>query len=125
MKLRLTCLVLALAASAPLGAYAADQPEDKSKQQAAASEKPAATGSETLHQSMMSGMEKMHSMKLSGDTDQDFANMMIVHHQQAIEMSKTEITHGKNVELQMKARQIIAQGEKDIAELKKYATKRL
>jgi uncharacterized protein (DUF305 family) len=48
-----------------------------------------------------------------------------VHHQQAIEMSKTEITHGKNVELQMKARQIIAQSEKDIAELKKYATKRL
>jgi uncharacterized protein (DUF305 family) len=125
MKCRIICLMLALAASGALGAYAADQAGDKPKQPAAVSEKPSATGSDTLHQSMMSGMDKMHSMKMSGDTDQDFANMMIVHHQQAIEMSKAEITYGKNAELQNKARQIIAQSEKDIAELKKHATKRL
>ena len=77
-------------------------------------------GSQELHQSMMSGMEKMHDMKMSGDTDHDFASMMIAHHEQAIEMSKAVLNHGDDPEVQKKAREIIAASEKDIRDLKKW-----
>jgi uncharacterized protein (DUF305 family) len=76
-------------------------------------------GSNDLHQSMMTGMEKMHSMKMSGNTDADFASMMIEHHRQAIAMSRAELEHGSNAELKAKARQIIADSEKDIGDLEK------
>lgn len=82
----------------------------------------AGSGSQELHQSMMSGMEKMHDMKMSGDTDRDFASMMIAHHEQAIEMSKAVLNHGDDPEVQKKAREIIAASEKDIRDLKKWQT---
>jgi uncharacterized protein (DUF305 family) len=77
-------------------------------------------GSHEIHQTMMSGMEKMHDMKLSGDTDHDFASMMIAHHEQAIEMSKAALDHGDDPEVRKKAREIIAASEKDIRDLKKW-----
>jgi uncharacterized protein (DUF305 family) len=45
---------------------------------------------------------------------------MIHHHQQAIEMSRAELKHGKSAELRKKAQEIIAASEKDIADLKKH-----
>jgi uncharacterized protein (DUF305 family) len=77
-------------------------------------------GSHEIHQTMMSGMEKMHGMKMTGDTDHDFASMMIAHHEQAIEMSKAALDHGDDPEVQKKAREIIAASEKDIRDLKKW-----
>lgn len=77
-------------------------------------------GSKALHDSMSKGMEKMHGMKMTGRTDQDFAMLMIQHHEQAIAMSKAELQHGADPELQKKAREIIAASEKDIADLKKW-----
>ncbi len=40
-----------------------------------------------LMASMNTMMDKMNSMKMCGDFDLDFANMMIAHHQGAIDMS--------------------------------------
>ena len=43
----------------------------------------------------MNGMKaKMDAMKMTGDFDLDFANMMIEHHQGAIDMSNIEVSKG-------------------------------
>ena len=77
-------------------------------------------GSKALHDSMMKGMQGMHDMKMSGDTDHDFTTMMIKHHQQAIEMSRVQLKDGKDAQVKKKAQEIIDASEKDIAELKKW-----
>ena len=102
-------LAIAVAGALSTSAFAADNAKSDS-------------GSQELHQSMMSGMEKMHDMKMSGDTDKDFASMMIAHHEQAIEMSKAVLDHGDDPQVQKKAREIIAASEKDIRDLKKWQT---
>ena len=77
-------------------------------------------GSQDLHKAMMDGMQEMHSMKMTGDTDRDFASMMIQHHEQAIAMSKAQLKSGKDPEVKRKANEIIAASEKDIADLNKW-----
>lgn len=80
----------------------------------------ASKGSHDLHKAMMDGMQEMHSMKMTGNTDVDFAAMMIEHHEQAIAMSKAQLENGKDPEVKRKANEIIAASEKDIADLKKW-----
>ena len=43
-------------------------------------------GSADMKQPMMTGMDRMQKMPMSGDTDKDFAMMMKIHHQQAVDM---------------------------------------
>ena len=74
-------------------------------------------GSEQMHKSMMAGMEKMQQMKMSGDTDKDFAMMMKMHHQQAIEMARPQIEHGKSSEMKALARKVVRDQTKEIAQL--------
>lgn len=78
-------------------------------------------GSHDLHKAMMQGMHDMQKMKMTGDTDHDFASMMIKHHEQAIAMSKAQLKSGKDPEVRKKAQEIIAESEKDISELRKHA----
>lgn len=73
-------------------------------------------GSDTMHQTMMKGMGQMNDMKPSGDTDKDFAMMMKMHHQQALEMAQVELDHGKSAEMKAMAKKIIAAQKKEIAE---------
>jgi uncharacterized protein (DUF305 family) len=77
-------------------------------------------GSHDLHKAMMDGMQDMHSMKMSGDTDHDFASMMIEHHEQAIAMAEVQLANGKDDEVRHKAQEIIDASKKDIADLKKW-----
>ena len=79
-----------------------------------------AHGSDQMHRSMMSGMDGMKTMKLTGNTDMDFAMMMKMHHEQALEMAKAEIAHGKSAELKAMSRKIIAAQQKEIAQLDKW-----
>lgn len=79
--------------------------------------------SKEMQTSMMSGMEKMKDMKLSGDTDKDFAMMMKMHHQQALEMAKPEVDHGKSPEMKAMARKIIKDQTKEIAQLDAWMKK--
>ena len=77
-------------------------------------------GSQQMHESMMSGMEKMQGMRSSGDVDKDFAMMMRMHHQQGVEMAKVEAQQGKSAELKAMAQKIIKDQEKEIAQLDKW-----
>jgi uncharacterized protein (DUF305 family) len=77
-------------------------------------------GSEALRQSMMSGMKQMQDMKVSGDTDKDFAMMMKMHHQQALDMAQVELEHGKSPEMKAMAKKIIAAQKKEIAEFDQW-----
>ena len=73
--------------------------------------------------SMNGAMERMqHGMAIpaTGDTDVDFARMMIPHHQGAIDMAKAELAEGKDPELRRLAEAIIAAQEKEIAFLKQW-----
>ena len=47
-------------------------------------------GSRDMKAAMMMGMGGMQNMPMSGDTDRDFAMMMKMHHQQAVNMSEME-----------------------------------
>lgn len=80
-------------------------------------------GSQQMHEQMMSGMQKMQSMPPSGDTDKDFAMMMKMHHQQALEMAQVELDHGKSAELKAMARKIIDAQKKEIAQFDKWLAK--
>ena len=80
-------------------------------------------GSDAMHKSMMGGMEKMQQMKPTGDTDKDFAMMMKMHHQQAIDMAKPEIEHGKSAEMKAMARKIVKDQTKEISQLDAWMKK--
>jgi hypothetical protein len=63
---------------------------------------------------MMAGME----VKPSGDVDQDFAAMMIPHHQGAIDMAQAELRHGANEQLRRIAQEIIVDQQQEIAAMR-------
>lgn len=77
-------------------------------------------GSTEMGQAMHKGMESMQQMKMSGDVDKDFAMMMKMHHQQAVEMAKVEIDHGKSAQLKAMAKKMIKDQTKEIGELDKW-----
>jgi uncharacterized protein (DUF305 family) len=109
-------LVMAVTATGGLGALAADAPTSA----ASGNMGQHSAGSMKMHQAMMSGM---NDMKMTGDTDKDFAQMMIHHHKQAIEMSKAQLEHGRNAELKARAQKIIDDSQKDIAALQTASAK--
>ena len=72
-------------------------------------------GSQALMDTNETMMKAMQGMQMTGDTDRDFAAMMIDHHQGAIDMAKAELEHGKDPEMRKMAEEIIAAQEKEIA----------
>lgn len=82
-------------------------------------------GGDAFHKEVIS---QMNSMKMdtdhSGTTDQQFAKMMIPHHQGAIDMSKAYIKSGAHEEnLKTMANKIIADQQKEIKELQAWLNK--
>jgi uncharacterized protein (DUF305 family) len=63
---------------------------------------------------MMAGM----AIKSSNDVDRDFANMMIPHHQGAIDMAEAELRHGHNEQLRRIAQEIIVEQQQEIAAMR-------
>jgi Domain of unknown function (DUF305) len=59
---------------------------------------------------MMSGM----GIKPSGDIDQDFATMMIAHHQGAIDMALAQLRYGRNEQLRRIAQEIVVMQQQEI-----------
>ena len=70
--------------------------------------------------SMSRTMDKMHDMKMTGDFDLDFANMMILHHRAAIDMSETEIVRGTNEQVKTMAKSIITAQNAEIGQLEGF-----
>jgi len=67
------------------------------------------------------GMRKhMDAMKSSGDIDQDFAAMMRIHHQGAVDMAEMELKKGKDPQMKQMAKEIIAAQNKEIAQFDQW-----
>ena len=79
--------------------------------------------SEDMKQSMKSGMDSMENMETTGDMDKDFAMMMKIHHQGALDMAKMELAHGKSPAMKAMAKKIIAAQKKEIAEFDRWLAK--
>jgi uncharacterized protein (DUF305 family) len=54
----------------------------------------------------------------SGDVDQDFATMMIAHHQGAIDMARAELRYGRDEKLRRIAQEIIVEQQQEIAAMR-------
>ncbi len=78
------------------------------------------TASNAMMKSMQSGMSQMMSMKMTGDPDHDFAMMMRMHHQGAVEMADLEIKQGKNAPTKALATKIKAANEQEIKEMTQF-----
>ena len=65
---------------------------------------PGMAAGDDMQGSMKGMMTNMESMKMSGDTDKDFAAMMKMHHQGAIDMAQTELKNGKDPKMRSMAK---------------------
>ncbi|MBA4853431.1 DUF305 domain-containing protein [Emticicia sp. BO119] len=68
-------------------------------------------------------MNKMDQMMMTKDPDVDFAMMMKVHHQGAIEMAKFELQDGSDNQIKDLAQNLIAEQENEIKELENFLSK--
>ena len=82
-----------------------------------------AKGAHDMKGSMMMGMDEMQKMPMSGDPDKDFAMMMKIHHQQALNMAEMQLKTGKSPEMKSMAKQIIVAQKKEIAQFDKWLAK--
>lgn len=80
-------------------------------------------GSEEMKQAMMTGMDSMQKMPITGDIDKDFAMMMKMHHQQGVDMAKIELEQGKSPVMKAMAKQIIAAQKKEITRFDQWLAK--
>lgn len=76
--------------------------------------------SDAMMKTMQSGMSQMMSMKMTGDPDHDFAMMLKMHHQGAVEMADLEIKQGKDAKTKALATRIKATNQKEIKELDQF-----
>lgn len=65
----------------------------------------------------MSNMNRSMLMTPTGDIDRDFVNVMVPHHQGAIDMARAEIKYGHNDELRQLAQRIVSRQEQEISVL--------
>ncbi|MEZ2131022.1 MULTISPECIES: DUF305 domain-containing protein [unclassified Sinorhizobium] len=90
------------------------------QQEAAASadttdaEKPFLAENDAAMTKMMNGM----AVKPTGDVDRDFVEMMIPHHQGAIDMAQALLRYGKNEQLRRIAQEIIVDQQQEIAAMR-------
>ena len=72
---------------------------------------------------MKDNNDKMSSMPMTGNPDIDFAMMMRIHHQGAIDMAEAELRDGKEAQMRRMAKDIIAAQKKEIAQLDRFLAK--
>lgn len=113
------CLMSTVQAQTPMPA--ASSPHMSNMSQGAMQH--ASPGSEDMKKSMMSGMEGMNKMPMTGDTDKDFAMMMKMHHQQGVKMAQMELSHGKSPAMRAMAKKIIAAQNKEITQFDQWLAK--
>ena len=67
-----------------------------------------------LQHSMESMHEAIFSLKSTGNNDEDFVQLMLPHHQAAIDMAKAELMHGQDPQMRRLAQEIITDQESEI-----------
>jgi uncharacterized protein (DUF305 family) len=77
-------------------------------------------GGGDMRGSMMGMMKSMDAMKPTGNMDRDFAAMMKVHHEGAIDMSQMELQSGKDPKMRAMAKRIIEAQKKEIKEFEQW-----
>lgn len=122
------------AALGQTGVISPDEPAQKASATPAASPRssvdkihpktPGMAAGKDMRDSMMGMMKSMDAMKMTGDTDRDFAMMMKVHHQGAIDMAQFELQHGTDSKMRAMAKRIIKDQQKEIAEFDRWLGKR-
>ena len=121
LKTRLAAAVAVMAMMAPTWAVAQSAPMmPKHSAMAAGAASDGAHSSMDMRMSMDSMHEKMGAMKMSGDLDYDFAMLMRMHHQGALDMAQTELDKGKDPVMRRAAAQIIASQKKEIAQFDQW-----
>ena len=70
-----------------------------------------------LMASMNDMMGKMSAMKMKGNTDHDFAHMMMEHHKGAVAMADIELRDGKDATMKQMATKIKADQQKELGEM--------
>ncbi len=73
-----------------------------------------------LMEAMNNMSAKMSGIKATGNVDKDFAMMMKVHHEGAVEMAKGELGDGKEEALKIMSKKIITDQEKGIKEFSQW-----
>ena len=74
-------------------------------------------GDSPLMASMNGMMGKMSAMKMKGNTDHDFAHMMLEHHKGAVAMADIELRDGKDAAMKQMATKIKADQQKELGEM--------
>ncbi len=103
------------------GVYAKDEPtaikthsSDDPARSALADEQPFLTQNDAAMQKMMSDMH----VEPTGNVDKDFVNMMVPHHQGAIDMAVLELRYGTSLRLKAIAQEIIVTQQQEIAAMR-------
>jgi uncharacterized protein (DUF305 family) len=78
----------------------------------------AAAAFKAKNDAAMDRMMAAMAIRPSGDIDRDFAEMMIPHHQGAIDMAEAELRYGKNEQLRRIAQEIIVDQQQEIAAMR-------
>lgn len=78
--------------------------------------------SEQLRAATEGTLNQMQSAALNGDPDHDYAHLLILHHQDAIELAEVEVQNGQNEELKAIAQQIIDNNQQEIGELETWVS---
>ena len=96
--------VISLATTASVTATSFALAQDHSEERAFLTENAAAMNE------MMADM----TIKPTGDIDRDFVEMMVPHHQGAVEMAEAELKYGHNQRLRRLAQEIVANQQQEI-----------
>lgn len=116
MKIGTLALLLSCSAMSSL-VVAADSP---SKQVGSEAKKAAM---HEMHGTMTKMQKSMDAAPMTGDADRDFVQMMIPHHQGAIDMSRVYLKTGKDPALRTMAEKIIKDQEKEIKDFQAWLSK--
>ena len=86
------------------------------------------TGPAAAWSELMGSMDKMESAmgqaKTSGISDVDFVNLMMPHHQAAIDMAKTELLYGKDPQMRRLAQEIVTDQQSEMEAMKLWLKQR-
>jgi ribosomal protein L16 Arg81 hydroxylase len=69
----------------------------------------------TENQTAMNKMMRDMTVKPTGDIDRDFVEMMVPHHQGAVDMAKAELKYGHNEVLRRLAQEIVVTQQQEIS----------